>query len=100
MRKDFIALKRVARYTNKFPRIACINPVTELDSNIEVFGNANVAGCVSTRQCTVRGVPLVEWPVRDGVVQNHGNSGFEVVGVSELAAVVRAARIGWVYNQC
>ena len=42
----------------KYPRIACRYPWAELDSNIEVFGDANVAGCISTRKSTVGGGAL------------------------------------------
>ena len=51
--RDLTDLKRVARYTIKYPRMACRYPWAELDSNIEVFGDANFAGCVSTRKSTV-----------------------------------------------
>ena len=54
--QDLTALKRVARYTMKYPRMTCRNPWTELDSNIEVFGDANTAGCNSTGKSTVGGV--------------------------------------------
>ena len=47
--KDLSAPKRVARYTIKFPRMACRYLWTPLDSNIEVYGDANFAGCISTR---------------------------------------------------
>ena len=56
--RDLIGLKREARYTTKYPRMACGCPWTQLDSNIEVLGVANFAGCVSTRRCTVGGVAL------------------------------------------
>ena len=67
--KDCIALKGVARYTIKFSRMACRCSWTELDSNIEVFGDEKCAGCVSLRKSTIGGVA--------GVVQNHVNTGFE-----------------------
>ena len=56
--QDLTALKRVARYTIKYPRMTCRYRWTELDSNIEVFGDANFAGCKSTRKSTVGGVSM------------------------------------------
>ena len=56
--EDLIALKRVARYTIKNPRMACRYVWTPLDSNIGVYGDANFAGCTSTRKSTVGGVVL------------------------------------------
>ena len=56
--QDLTALKRVARYTIKYPRMTCRYPWTELDNNIEVFGDANFAGCTSTRASTVGGVAM------------------------------------------
>ena len=56
--QDLTALKRVARYTIKHPRITCKYRWTELDSNIEVFGDANFAGCNSSRKSTVGGVAM------------------------------------------
>ena len=51
--RDLTALKRVARYTIKYPRMTCRYPWTQLDNNIEVFGVANFARCHSTRKTTV-----------------------------------------------
>ena len=58
--RDPVALKRVARHTIKYPRMACRYPWTELDSNIEVFGDANFAGGISRRKSTVGGVARFE----------------------------------------
>ena len=56
---DLVAFKRVVCYTIKYPRMAIRYPWTELDSNLEVFGDANFAGCnCSTRKSTVGGVAL------------------------------------------
>ena len=91
--KDLIALKRVARYTIKYPRMACRYLWTPLDSNIEVYGDANFAGCISTRTSTVGGVVLWSgqyvkaWSKTIGVLALSS-------GVSELAAVVRTATGG------
>ena len=41
--QDLTALKRVARYTIKYARVTCRYPWTELDSNIEVFGELPLA---------------------------------------------------------
>ena len=73
--KDLIALKRVAYYTIKYPRMACRYLSTPLDSNIEVCGDANFARCISTRKSTMGVLALSS-------------------GESELAAVVRAATEG------
>ena len=51
--QDLTAPKRVARYTIKYPRMTCRYPWTELDSNIEVFGDAHFAACNSTKKFTV-----------------------------------------------
>ena len=56
--RDLIALKSVARYTIKYPRMACRYPWTQLDSILEMFGDANFAGCISTRKSTVGGIAL------------------------------------------
>ena len=42
--EDLIALKRVARYSIKYSRMACRYLWTPLDSNIEVFCDGNFAG--------------------------------------------------------
>ena len=90
--RDLIALKRVARYTIEHPRMAC-KYLTLLDSNIEYFGDANFAGCISTRKSTVGGVALWSgqfvktWSKTMGVLALS-------CGESELAAVVRAATEG------
>ena len=42
--QDLTALKIVARYTIKYPRMTCRYPWTELDTNIEVFGDTNFPG--------------------------------------------------------
>ena len=87
------ALKRVARYTIKYPRITCRYPWTQLDNNIEVFGNANFAGFHFTRKSTVGGVAMWSgqfvkaWSKTLGVLALSS-------GESELAAVVRAATEG------
>ena len=88
---DLITLKRQARYTVKYTRIACKLPSTELDSHIEVFGDAIFAGCVSTRKVHGSRGRAVEWSSRESMVQNDWNYGPEE---SELAAAVRAATEG------
>ena len=66
---------------------------TPLNSNIEVFGDANFAGCISTRKSKVGGVALWSgqfvkaWSKTMGVLALGS-------GESELAAVVRAATEG------
>ena len=73
--------------------MACRYPWTALDSNIEVFGHANFAGCISTRKSTVGGVPLWSgqfvkaWSKTLGIMALSS-------GASEVAAVVRAATEG------
>ena len=91
--QDLTALKGFARYTIKYPRMTCRYPLTQLDSNIEVFGDANFAGCHSTRKSTVGGVSMWSgqfvkaWSKTTGVLALSS-------GESELAAVVRAATEG------
>ena len=88
MRK--MASKRVARYTIKHPPMTCRYPWTELDSNIEVFGDTRSAGCNSTRKSSVGGVAM--W---SGQFLKAWSKTMRVLalssGESELAAVVRAA---------
>ena len=61
-----------------------------MDSNIEVHGDANFAGCISTRKSTVGGVALWSgqfvkaWSKTMGVLTLSS-------GESDLASVVRAA---------
>ena len=67
--------------------------VDSLDSNIEVYGDANFAGCISTRKSTVGGIIMWSgqfvkaWSKTMGVLALSS-------GESELAAVVRAATEG------
>ena len=82
---DLTALKRVARYTIKYPRMTCKYRWSELDNNIEVFGDANFAGCNSTRKSTVGGVAM--W---NGQFVKAWSKTVE----SEMAAVVRAPTEG------
>ena len=73
--------------------MTCRYAWTELDSNIQVFGDANFAGCHSTRKSTVGGVAMWSgqfvktWSKTMGVLALSS-------GESELAAVVRAATEG------
>ena len=91
--QDVTALKRVARYTTKYPRMTCRYPWTHLDNN-EVFGDANFAGRHSTRKSTAGGVAMWSgqfvkaWSRTMGVLVLSS-------GVSELAAVVRQQRKVW-----
>ena len=91
--RDLIALRRVARYTIMYPRMACRYPWTALDSNIEVFGDAYFAGCISTRKSTVGGAALWSgqfvkaWSRTMGILALGR-------GESELAAVVTTATEG------
>ena len=74
--QDLTALKRVARYTMKNPRMTCRYPWTHLDNNIEVFGDANFAGCHSTKIHSGR-CRDVERSICGSMVQNIGSSGPE-----------------------
>ena len=88
--QDLTSLNRVARYTIKYLRMTCRYAWAELDSNIEVFGDTNFAGCNSTRKSTAGGVAIWSgqfvkaWSKTMGVLALSS-------GESELAAVVRAA---------
>ena len=75
--QELTALKRVARYTIKYPRITCTYRWTELDSNIEVCGDANFAGCNSTRKSTVGGDAMWSGQFGEGVVGKYGSLGLE-----------------------
>ena len=88
--QDLTALKRVARYTITYPRMACRCPWTQLDNNIEVFGDANFAGCHSTRKSTVGGVAMWSGQVVKAWSKTMGVLALSS-GASELAAVVRTA---------
>ena len=87
------ALKGVARHTIKYPRLTCGYPWTQLDNDIEVFGDANFAGFHSTRKSTVGGVAM--W---SGQFVKAWSKTMRVLvlssGECELAAVVRAATEG------
>ena len=88
--QDLHALKRVARHTIKYPRMTSRHPCTQLNHNIEVFGDANFAACHFTRKTTVGGVAMWSgqfvkaWSKTVGVLALS-------IGESELAAAVRAA---------
>ena len=77
--QDITALKRVARYTIKYPRMTCRYPWTQLDNNIEVFGVGGVAMWI--------GQFVKAWSKTMGVLALNSSE-------SELAAVVRAATEG------
>ena len=66
--------------------MACSYPWTQLDNNIEVFGDANFAECVSTSRA-------MEWSVCESMVQKYEILALSI-GESGLAAVVRAATEG------
>ena len=57
--------------------MTCRYPWTELDSNIEVFGDANFAGCNSTRKSTVGGVALWSAQFVKAWSKNCGSLGLE-----------------------
>ena len=90
---DLIALKRVARHTIKYQRMACKYQWTPLDCNIEVFGDANFAGCTCTRKSTVGGVAMWSGQFVKSSSKTMGVFALSS-GESELAAVVRAATEG------
>ena len=73
--------------------MTCRYPWTQLDNNIEVFGDANFAGCTSTIKSTVGGVAM--WI---GQFVKAWSKTMVVLALSssesELAAVVRAATEG------
>ena len=91
--QDITALKRVARYTIKYPRMTCRYQWTLLNNNTEVFGDANFAGRHTTRKSKAGGVAMWSgqfvkaWSRSVGVLVLSS-------GESELAAVVRAATEG------
>ena len=78
---------------HKYPRRTCRYPWTELDSNIEVFGDVNFAGCNSTRKSTVGGVAMWSGQVVKALSKTQGVLTLSS-GESELAVVVRAATEG------
>ena len=91
--KDLIAIKRVARFTIKYSRKTCRYLWTPLDSNVEVYGDANFAGCISTGKSTVGGI--IMWSGQFVKAWSKTMGGLELSsGESELAAVVRAATEG------
>ena len=91
--KGLIAVKRVARYTIKDSRMACTYLWTPLGSNIEVYGDANFAGCTSTRKSTVGGIIMCSGQFVKALSKTMGALALSS-GESELAAVVRAATEG------
>ena len=77
----------------KYSRMACRYLWTPLDSDIEVYGDANFAGCISPRKSPVGGIIMWSdqfvkaWSKTMGVLALSS-------GESELAAAVRAATQG------
>ena len=57
--------------------MTCRYPWTELDSNIEVFGDANFAGCNSTRKSTAGRVALWSAQFVKAWSKNCGSLGLE-----------------------
>ena len=88
-----IALQESCTIHNQIPRMAGRYFWTPLDSNIEVFGDANFAGCHSTRKSMVGGIAMwsgqfvFAWSKTMALLALSS-------GESELAAVVRAATEG------
>ena len=70
-----------------------IYPWTQLDNHIEVFGDANFAGCHSTRKSTVGGVAMWSGQFVKAWSKTMGFLALSSGG-SELAAVARAATEG------
>ena len=91
--QDLTALKRVARCTIKYLRMICRYPWTELDRNIEVSGDANLAGCNSTRKSTVGGVAMWSGQLVKAWFETMGVLALSS-GEFQLAAAVRAATEG------
>ena len=75
--QDLTAVKRVARYSIKYPRMTCRYPWTQLDNHTEVFGDANFAGCHSTRKSTVGDVVMWSGQFVKAWVQDYGSPGLE-----------------------
>ena len=73
--QDLTALKRVARYTIKYPRMTCRYAWTELDSNIEVFGDANFFWMQLYEEIHSGRSGDVEWSNCEDVVQDYGSLG-------------------------
>ena len=91
--RDLIALKRVARYTIKYPRMASRYPWNALESNIEVFGDANFAWMYLYEKVPVGGVALLSGQFAKAWSKTMGILALSS-GESEVAAVVRAATEG------
>ena len=81
--------------------MACRCPWTALDSNIEVFGDAHFAGCISTRKSTVGEVALWSGQFVKAWSRTMGILALSC-GESELAAVAiksdATAAIGMVHR--
>ena len=86
--RDLFALKRVACCTIKYPRKACRYLSTPLDSNIEVYGDANFAGCISTKKVHSWWSRIVERSICEVWSKTMGVLALSS-GESELAAVVK-----------
>ena len=99
--QDLTALKRVARYTIKYPRMTCRYAWTELDSNIEVFGDANFAGCNSTRKTTVGGVAMWSgqfvkvWSTTMGVLALSSGEMISVCVATWRQSLTQLQHSGW-----
>ena len=91
--QDLTALERVARYTIKIPANDLRISMDQLDNIVEVFGDANFAGCTSTGKSTVGGVAMWSGQFVKAWSKTMGVRALSS-GESELAAVVRAATEG------
>ena len=79
--QDLTALMRVARYTIKYSRMTCSYAWAELDSNIEVFGDAKLCGMQLHEKIHSGGVAM--WSGRSVKVWS------KTVGVLALSSGVR-----------
>ena len=69
---DLATLRRVARYKIKHPRMACKFLLSKLDSTIDVFGDANLAGCISMKKFKGCKGRAVKRSIFESMVQNDG----------------------------
>ena len=91
--QDWTALKHVARYLLALPRVVMNYPWAPLGNDLDVYVDANWAGCVRTRKSTLGGAVLL-----DGSLLKAWSKTMPVLalssGESELAAVTKGASEG------
>ena len=56
---DLVRLKRLARYLQKYPRVAYMYPHHAPNNKLRIFSDTDWAGCIKTRKSTQGGVAML-----------------------------------------